>query len=330
MGILDASIRAPTFRTVEEVQSSKDGPGEDQQLERSLRCKRETATQLISAHCTEHPTRCKVNFNVREVTNREVAITSQVEHYVAMPGSSRPISVWRSAEVSRPDEEIRISDKGGIIAFAAEPKPLDSTSDAVVPEIVTHSEVVEETLVPWNGPAVNDSTPTQSTGSPSARTMTSLFPVSAFAPDAAHEEDSVTFLSDTVGRPLAARIFLTAASNFHPESTHGKTIEDPIEVGDSAVSMETLGLLEVSLDSGLGIHDSGESLTNRPCTTNYCDAVANVAFDAGAATRKDATPSWSRSLQQQMHFLALGAESEMPSALDPFYDLSHHVNSLKF
>jgi len=85
-------------------------------------------------------------------------------------------------------------------------------------------------------------------------------------------------------------------------------------------------LLEESFASGPGVEHGGEPLPNKPHSTKSCD-VGKVVPDAGAAPRETSVASWVRPHQQQMPFIALSTEFEMPSAPDPFSVLCHHVNS---
>merc|ERR1712032_1405057 len=85
-------------------------------------------------------------------------------------------------------------------------------------------------------------------------------------------------------------------------------------------------LLEESFASGPGVEHGGEPLPNKPHSTKSCD-VGKVVPDAGAAPRETSVASWVRPHQQQMPFIALSTEFEMPSTPDPFSVLCHHVNS---
>jgi len=229
------------------------------------------------------------------------------------------------ADVMRP-EDIRIAYEGGIISFLAEPQALDPTPDsashcpvtepgAAVPYAWAHDEAAAE-LLSGKGPDIDNITPSQPTASSPSRTTTCLSAQSAPVPNSTYDEGSNPDLSATGRPPSGSGTLPTPEPAPAPGSTHDKI-------------NEMLELLEESVGSWPNVPADGDSLAIVPRPTPCCDFRARVAHDAGATSKKVAPACWVRPLHQQMPFIALGVESEMPIAPDPFSALDHHVNSLK-
>lgn len=285
-------------------------------------CDHEWQPQLRALHIL-------LDFYVRGETGRKVvrkvmASTSELLNHLAVEGSecefdaSRLILLRQLTDVMRPGEDIRIAYKGGIISFLAEPQALDRTPDsashcpvsepgAAVPYAGAHDEAAAEWLS-GKGPDIDNITPSQPTASSPSRTTTCLSAQSAPVPNSTYDEGS------NPGRPPSGSGTLPPPEPAPASgSTHDKTLE----------------LLEESVGSWPNVPADGDSLGLVPRLTPCCDFRARVVHDAGAAPRKVAPACWVRPLRQQMPFIALGVESEMPIAPDPFSTLDHHVNSLK-
>merc|ERR1712032_567972 len=169
-------------------------------------------------------------------------------------------------------------------------------------------------------------TATQLYDNSSPHASTSSSPVSAFRTDSTLDEGSTPCLSETSSPLMNSTTHSTCASGSVPELMHDEALEDLTVIGDAAASTETLELLEESFAPGPGVEHGGEPLPNRPYPNKSC-AVGKVVLDVGAAPRETAVASWVRPHQQQIPFIALSTESEMPSAPDPFSVLCHHVTS---
>jgi len=332
MGVFSRSVRAPTFRTIDEAELSKTALVDDEEPASSSLSEGEPGAQLLSAHCKDYPASRFASFNLGDVTSK--AMTSASEFI--SKASVRPMFLWQPTKVMHPDDDIHIVEKGGIVSSVVEPQPLDSKSGAdsqsdvttpsvAVCDVGAHDEVAVEKFF-RKGPEVKDVTATQlyDNSSPCASTSSSL--VSAFRTDSTHDEGSTPCLSETSSPLLNSTTHSTWVSGSVPELMHDKALEDLTVIGDAAASTETLELLEESFAPGPGVEQGSEPLPNKPYPTKGCD-VGKVAPDVGVAPRETVVASWVRPLQQQMPFIALSTESEMPSAPDPFSVLCHHVNS---
>jgi len=332
MGVFSRSVRAPTFRTIDEAELSNTAPVDDEEPGSSSLNEGGHGAQLLSAHCKDYPASRFVSFNLGDVTSKAMTNASEF----ISKASGRPMFLWQSAEVMHPADDIHIVEKGGIVASVVEPQPLDSRSaadsqsDATTPSVAMcdvggKDEVAAEKLSPWKGPEVKDVTATQLYDNSSPCASTSSSPVSTSRTDSTHDEGSTPCLSETSSPLMNSTTHSTCVSSSVPELMHDKAIEDLTVIGDAAASTETLELLEESFASGLDDEHGGESLPIKPYPTKGCD-VGEMAPDVGAAPRETAVASWVRPLQQQMPFIALSTESEMLSVPDPFSVLCHHIN----